>query len=327
MLARLVRAVVIERIMKIAMKILVTEPIHQDGIDILKKTGEVIMGTGTDEDTIIKDGKDADAILVRVAKITEKIINSLPNLKAVAKHGIGVDNIDVDACTAKGVAVLNAPKSNTNAVAEHTVALVFATVKNIAFLDVKTKEGEFGQRSNYPTAELQGKTLGLIGMGNIATLVAKKLKAFDMDVVAYDPYKTESEYATMVKSPEEVYKVADVISIHSPLTKETKHMVSDAAFSQMKDGAFFVNASRGGVVDENALYNALTNGKLRGAGFDVFEAEPPSADNPLFKLVNVTVSPHNAALSDQALVNMATHAAQGICDKLEGRNPEWVVNK
>jgi len=310
-----------------ALKILVTEPIHSQGISHLEGTGEVIMGTGTDEETIIREGKDADAILVRVAKITERIVEALPRLKVVAKHGIGVDNIDVACCTRRGVMVVNAPRSNANAVAEHTAALILAAAKNLVFLDGRTREGGFSDRNSWPTVELEGKTVGFIGMGNIAALAAKKLSGFDMKVIAYDPYKTESDEAELVKTPEEVYARADVISLHIPLTPETRHMISDQAFSMMKSGAIIVNASRGGTIDEKALYRALREKKIRGAAFDVFEEEPPTPDNPLFALNNVTVSPHNAALSEQALINMAVHAARGICDRLEGRTPEWVVNR
>lgn len=309
------------------MKILVTEPIHSQGISHLEGTGKVIMGTGTDEETIIREGKDADAILVRVAKITERIVEALPRLKVVAKHGIGVDNIDVACCTRRGVMVVNAPRSNANAVAEHTAALILAAAKNLVFLDGRTREGGFSDRNSWPTVELEGKTVGFIGMGNIAALAAKKLSGFDMKVIAYDPYKTESDEAELVKTPEEVYARADVISLHIPLTPETRHMISDQAFSMMKSGAIIVNASRGGTIDEKALYRALREKKIRGAAFDVFEEEPPTPDNPLFALNNVTVSPHNAALSEQALINMAVHAARGICDRLEGRTPEWVVNR
>ena len=309
------------------MKILVTEPIDSQGIALLEKTGEVILGTGKDEETIIREGAEADAILVRVAKITKRVIESLPRLKVVAKHGIGVDNIDVQCCTLRGVMVVNAPKSNANAVAEHTAALILAAAKNLVFLDGQTRKGAFDDRNRYPTTEIQGKTVGFIGMGNIASLAARKLSAFDVHILAYDPYRAESDLAEMVRTPEEIYTRADIISLHIPLTAETRHMISDAAFGQMKESAIVVNASRGGTVDEAALYRALTEKKIRGAAFDVFEEEPPSKDNPLFQLNNVVVSPHNAALSEQALVNMAVHAAQGICDCLEGRTPQWVVNR
>lgn len=309
------------------MKILVTESIDQSGLELLSKVGEVIYGTGTDEETILREGADADAILVRVAKITSKIIHGLPNLKVVAKHGIGVDNIDVSCCTRNDVMVVNAPKSNANAVAEHTIALILSISKNLVLLDKATRNGEFSMRNFYPTDELDSKTLGLIGMGNIASLIAKKMSAFGMKIIAYDPLVSQSEFAIMVLTPEEVYLNADVISIHIPLFEETKHFISYDAFNLMKIDAYLINASRGGVVDECALLLALKEKKIRGAAIDVFEEEPPKNDNPLFELDNVIVSPHNAALSREALVNMAVHAAKGICDRLNGKEPEWVVNK
>ncbi len=309
------------------MKILVTEPIDKQGYEMLEKVGEVIKGTGKDEETVLRESKDVDAILIRVAKITEKIITSNPNLKVVAKHGIGVDNIDIKCCTKNGVMVVNAPKSNTNTVAEHTVSILLAAAKNIPLLDRQTKLSHFGDRSIYPTVELAGKTLGLIGMGNIAKLVAKKLKGFDLNIIAYDPYVETSEYAEMVKTVDEIYERSDFISLHVPLMPKTKHMISFEQFAKMKKDVIVVNASRGGTIDEEALYSALEEGTISGAALDVFESEPPSSDNPLFRLNNVVVSPHNAALSKQALVNMATHAAKGICEVLEGETPEWLVNK
>lgn len=309
------------------MKILVTESINQGGIDLLSQVGEVIYGTGTDEETIIKEGADADAILVRVAKITSNIIHALPRLRVVAKHGIGVDNIDVACCTQRKILVVNAPKSNVNAVAEHTAALILAISKNIVLLDRATRNGQFSKRNSFPTDELESKILGLIGMGNIASLIAQKMSAFGMKVIAYDPWVDESQFAQMVRTPEEVYRNADVISVHIPLTSQTKHFISYQAFDEMKANTYLINAARGGVVDEGALLLALKEKKIRGAAFDVFEDEPPGKDNPLLELDQVVVSPHNAALSREALVNMATHAAMGICDCLNGKRPEWVVNK
>lgn len=309
------------------MRILVTESIDQSGLELLSEVGEVIFGTGTDEETILREGADADAILVRVAKITSRIICGLPNLKVVAKHGIGVDNIDVSCCTQNDVMVVNAPKSNVNAVAEHTIALMLSISKNLVLLDKATRNGEFSMRNSYPTDELGSKTLGLIGMGNIASLIAKKMSAFGMKIIAYDPLISQSELATMTVTPEEIYRNADVISIHIPLLEGTKHFISYDAFNHMKPDAYFINASRGGVVDESALLLALKEKKIRGAAIDVFEDEPPKKRNPLFELDNVIVSPHNAALSRESLVNMAVHAAKGICDRLNGKEPEWVVNK
>lgn len=309
------------------MKVFLTEKIHDDGVKYIQKFAQVVQATSINEDSIIKEAQECDAILVRSAKITNNIINNLPNLKVVGKHGIGVDNIDVDSCTKNKVAVVNAPKSNINAVAEHTVALMLAACKNINFLDNSTREGKFADRNSYPTIEVQGKTIGFIGMGNIASLVAKKLSGFDVNIIAYDPFRTSLENGVLVNDINEIYRNSDIITLHIPLTKENKNLISSKQFDMMKKTAVLVNAARGGIVDEVALYDALYSKKISFAAFDVFEAEPPLKTDKLLTLDNIIVSPHNAALTQQALINMALHSAQGIYECLSGKEITWLVNK
>ncbi len=311
-------------------KVLITEPIHPAAVEMLKSKFEVVQGTGTDADTIIREGAGAGGILVRVAKIPAAVIEALPELKAVGKHGIGVDNIDVATATQKGVCVVNAPTSNINAVAEHTVALIIAMTKNLVVLDNSTRKEGFAKRSAYTNTELLGKTVGLAGFGRIARLVGKMLSGFGVKLVAYDPYVKQEDVKDLgvtMMSLDEVLACSDFLSVHVPLTDETNKLFGKETFAKMKKGSYIVNASRGPVLDEDALYDALTSGQLAGAGLDVFDPEPPTADNKLFSLENVVVSPHNAALTDAALYAMAWDSAVGIADVLEGKCPENLVNR
>lgn len=307
-------------------KIFLTEKIDQTGIDILEKIGTVTIGSNIEEDTIIKEAQGCEAILIRSAKITRKVMESIPTLKTIAKHGIGVDNIDLVAAKDNGIKVLNAPEANVNAVAEHALTMILACCKNIVFTDSFTRKGEFKKRNEYPNMELKGKTVGFIGMGKIATLLEHKLRGLGVDVMAFDPGKSEIENGILVKDLDELYKKADIITVHVPLLPSTKGLLNKESFGKMKDGVVVINTSRGGIIDEDALYEALISKKVRIAGLDVFEQEPPSKYNPLFELDNIIVTPHNAALTHEALIAMASDAAQGISDYLTGKEPEFVVS-
>ncbi len=311
------------------MKIFVTETIHPDAISFMKEHGEVVQGTSIVQDEMIAQMQGCEAVLIRLAKITAEVMDAVPSLKVIAKHGIGVDNIDVAAATARGIQVVNAPFANINAVAEHGLALIMACSKMIVQMHDLTCEGQFSQRVKYVTTELAGKTVGLVGLGRISSLLAKKLSGLDVKIIASDPFVTAERAAQLgveLVSFDTLLETADFISLHTPLMESTKHMMSTAQFAKMKKSAVLVNVARGPVVDEVAMIAALKSGEIAGAGLDVFEAEPPQNDNELFSMHNVIVSPHNAALSDNATRAMAVDAATGIVDYLEGRKPEWMVN-
>jgi D-3-phosphoglycerate dehydrogenase len=314
-------------------KVFLTEPIHLDGVKILEEVAEVRVGSNTLTETILSEAADCDALLIRSANITKEIINGLTNLKVIAKHGIGVDNIDVEAATEKGILVVNAPEANINAVAEHAFAMALALSKNLLFMDQSVRRGDFKIRNRQPCVELRGKTIGLVGLGRISKLFAKKIKALDVEIIAYDLFLSEDQIAyaqqeniRLVHSLNEIYSESDVISIHVPLTKETKGMIDAQAFSKMKPEAFLINVARGHIVDEEALYHALKTRMIRGAALDVFSEEPPAINHPLFELDNIIVSPHNAALTHEALQSMATHAARGVVDFLTDQKPKYIVN-
>ena len=312
------------------MKVYLTEKIHPDAVAFLKEHGEVVQGEQTDAEYIKEHAAGCDAILIRSAYITEEIMDAVPTLKAVAKHGIGVDNIDIPAATARKILVLNAPFSNLNAVAEHAMMLIFACAKNTVFMDNKLREGNFKIRSAKNNGEIMGKTLGLLGFGKIARMLAAKAKGCGMDVVAYDAFPNQQaadELGVRMVDVDELKAVSDYISVHVPLLDSTRKMVNSEFLAGMKKTAVLVNTSRGPVVDEDALYQALKDGVIAGAGLDVFDPGPPMPDNPLYELDNVVVSPHNAALTNEALLAMAMDSATGIVDYLEGRTPQFPVNR
>lgn len=311
------------------MKVYLSEKIHENAVALLGEHFEVVQGTSTAEDEIIRQAQGCSAILVRSASITAKIMNAIPTLRVVSKHGIGVDNIDVDAATKKEILVVNAPLSNINAVAEHTVTLLLSLSKHLVRMDRITRDGQFSRRNAFPTVELSGCTVGLLGLGKIARLVAKKLSGFGMNLIGSDPFVTQEDVAELgitVVTNEELYARSDFLCVHAPLIPSTRHMLGADEFRAMKPTAFVINAARGPVIDEPALIEALRAGEIAGAGLDVFEAEPPEPDNPLFTMDNVIVSPHNAALSDGALLAMAMDSATGIVEYLTKQPVSYPVN-
>lgn len=307
-------------------KIYLCEQIHKDGLLRLAENFEVVRGA--DINNIKADESDCEGMIVRVAKVTMNVLDAFPNMKVIAKHGVGVDTIDVESATERGILVINAPLANIHAVAEHTVALILALSKKLVMLDRMTRCGGFKKRNQYVLTELRGKTLGFIGYGRIAKLVRKKLSGFEMNFAAYDPFiKDDVDGQVKMLTLDRLLAESDIISLHIPLTDETRHIINADAFAQMKRSAFLINASRGGNVDQSALFDALSSNTIAGAALDVFENEPPADDLPLWKLDNIIVSPHNAALSDSALRAMAIDCADGITDYLvRGVRPVHAVN-
>lgn len=311
-------------------KVLVTEPIHADGLALLKEHVEVIQGKGTSVEEIIEQAKGCHGILIRSAKIPKEVMQATPTLQVVGKHGIGVDNIDVAFATDNNIMVVNAPESNVNAVAEHALAMIFEVSKNLKMLDEEVRKDNFKARSSVVNMELSGKTAGLVGLGKISSLLAGKLVALGLKVVAFDPFvdaETAKKLGVTLMELDALLENSDIVSLHVPLNEQTQGMVAKLEFEKMKKSAFLINVARGPVVNEADLFDALKNDEIRGAAIDVFEIEPPQADNKLFDLKNITLSPHNAALTDEALIAMATHSAQGIVDCLSDKTPQYVVNK
>ena len=273
--------------------------------------------------------KDAEALLLSTAfKMTREVIERAANLKVISRTGVGVDNVDVKAATEKGILVLNTPEANSISVAEHTLALIVAISKQLVMYDSELRAGNFAIRRTNKSADIDGKTLGLIGCGRIGRFTAEKCKAaFNMNVIGYDPYIKELPGITLYENIEDVFAKADYVSLHLPLTDETRNMVGESLLSKMKPTAFLINTSRGGIVDEAALARMLKEERIAGAALDVLESEPPKADNPLLPLKNVILTPHSAALTKECSARVAHEAALGISDYLKGKTPKFVFNK
>ena len=257
-----------------------------------------------------------------------EVIEKADNLQIIARAGVGVDNIDLNAATEKGIMVVNSPESTSVTVAEHTMGLILSMARKISIADKSVKDGKW-EKKKFMGVELRNKTLGVIGMGRIGSQVVNRCKAFGMDAMAYDPYLPEEVAKQMgveLTNLEKVLKNADFITIHVPLTPETKHSISTEQFELMKDTVYIVNCARGGVIDEDALYEALLNNKIGGAALDVYEEEPPAKNSKLFELDNIVLTPHIAASTKEAQRDAAIIVADEIIDLAKGKAPRNVLN-
>lgn len=273
---------------------------------------------------------EADALIVRTFQVRATDLEHVKRLKIIAKHGSGVDNIDISAANAKGILVTNTPGANASAVAEYVLALALTAARRVTLSDRNLRTSSGGQVQD--GIELGGKTLGLIGLGDIGSKTSRLFKgAFGAQVLAYDPYATDEVFAaagaTRVADIDTILREADVLSLHVPLLDSTRHLIGADQFARMKSTAILVNAARGGIVDEIALYDALSKGTIAGAGSDVFEVEPPPADHPLLSLSNFVGSPHVAGSSRESLLRMGRGAADAVIDALAGRRPAHVLSE
>ena len=266
------------------MKILAADGISPRGIELLKKKYEVDVKDKLSAEELLDIIPAYDALMVRSAsKVTAEVIERAKNLKIIGRAGVGVDNIDIPAATAKGIIVINSPGGNTIAATEHTMAMMLALARNIPIANETMQKGEWN-RKKYVGVELRGKTLGVIGMGRIGSGVAKRAMAFDMNVIAYDPYINEERAKALgvtVGSFDDVIEKSDFITVHMPLTKDTRGMISMAEMKRMKKGVRLVNCARGGIIVEEDLAQAVKDGIVRGAAIDVFTSEPVDANHPL----------------------------------------------
>ncbi|PDH31286.1 MAG: phosphoglycerate dehydrogenase [Puniceicoccaceae bacterium MED-G30] len=305
------------------MKILVADRISPIGIDLFKSREgfEVIEAYGSSPEQILELVKDVDAIAVRSdTKVTAEVMAAAPKLKVVGRAGVGVDNIDIEAATENGVIVMNTPSGNTIATAELTFTHMLAGTRPIVQACARMREGGW-DRKKFGGNELNQKTLGILGMGRIGAEVAKRAMAFQMEVLAFDPYLTESRAKNLgvtQMSLNEVIERADYITVHMPLTAETKHLLNADAFGRMKDGVRIFNCARGGIIDEPALMEALQSGKVAAAGLDVYEDEPPAEDSPLRSIENLVLTPHLGASTKEAQENVGIDVARQMIEALTG---------
>ncbi len=301
-------------------KILIADHISSEGIEILKKVPniEVDEETSLSPQALREKIKYYHAIIIRSAtKLTTEIIESAQNLMVIGRAGIGLDNVDIKAATKKGIVVMNAPEGNVVTTAEHTMALLFSLTRNIPQATASLKSEKW-EKKRFRGRELCEKTLGIIGLGRVGSIVADRAKGVKMRVIAYDPFigqEVAEKMGVELVPLEELYRRADFISVHTPLTAETKWLVDRKAFSQMKDGVMIINCARGGIIKEKDLYEAIISGKVAGAALDVFEQEPPG-NNPLLNLENVICTPHLGASTKEAQTNVAVAITEQIIDYL-----------
>ncbi|HAW49945.1 TPA: phosphoglycerate dehydrogenase [bacterium] len=304
------------------MKILVSDPIAKEGLDVLKSIDgiELVVKTGLKEDELIDEIKDVDYLVVRSqTKVTANVLESVNRLKIIGRAGVGVDNINMDAATKKGIIVINTPDANTISTAEHTMAMMLACSRKIPQAYSSLKSGKW-ERTLFVGWELYGKILGIIGLGRIGRQVAIRAQAFNMHVVGYDPFIGDDVAKNLkitLVSLDELYKKSDYITIHVPMSPETKHMISENEIEKMKDGVIIINCARGGIIDEGALYNGLSSGKIGACALDVFEKEPPIG-SPLLSLDNCVFVPHLGASTKEAQENVGIEIANQIKDAIKG---------
>lgn len=301
------------------MKVLISDNISAKGVEILKKAGlDVDAKTGMKSEELITVVGDYHGLVVRSAtKVTSKIINAASNLKVIGRAGSGLDNVDVTAATKKGIVVMNAPGGNTITTAEHSFALLCAMARQIPQATASMKKGKW-EKKRFMGVELFNKTLGVIGIGNIGSQVARRAQAFAMNIIAYDPFLSEDKAKEMGVEKVDLYELfrrSDFVTIHTPITAETRNMINKETLRIMKNGVRIVNCARGGIINEKDLYDALVEGKVAGAALDVFEKEPPE-NNPLLNLDSVVSTPHLGAATTEAQENVAIAIAEQIADYL-----------
>ncbi len=303
-----------------------------DGIELLQKEGEIVRnphGRALNSDELRESLMDAEAALLGNDVCDANVLGSAGRLKVVSRHGIGVDAIDLNAATENGIIVTNTPDVNTIAVADHTMALMLSLVRKIPDADASLKSKKW-EGLKFLGRELAGKTLGIVGLGSIGTEVAKRAKGFGMKLLYVKRKRVpdlEDKLELTYRPLDSLLRESDVISIHLPLTPETKGLIGRKEIASMKKGVYIVNTARGGILDTDALVEALNSGQVAGAALDVFDTEPPDFNHPLFEMENVILTPHIGAYTIEAIRRMDLLAAENIVKALHGEIPEFVVNK
>ena len=311
------------------MKVLVTERLAGEGIAFLKKQAQVEVKLGLSPEQLISVIGDYEGLMVRSeTKVTREVIEAGTRLQVIARAGVGVDNIDVDAATMKGIVVVNAPAANTNSAAEHAVALMLAMARHIPQAHSQLKAGAW-TRQNFVGVELRNKTLGILGLGNVGSEVARRVQGFEMRVIGHDPF-VSVEYANNLRvelvSFEELIKESDFITLHVPLTPQSRGLTGAREMSLVKPTVRIINCARGGLIDEEALLQAIDEGRVAGAAIDVFSKEPPALDDPLLKNDKVIVTPHLGASTAEAQVTVSIDAARQVAAVLVGQPARYAVN-
>ena len=297
--------------------------------EVLSKIGaDLQLAQDSTPEAIVRAAESADAVLTTYAKLTADMIAQMRQCRIIARFGVGVDNVDIATATRSGIVVTRVPDYCFDEVSDHAMALLLALARKIPFIDACTQRGAWEMKKVVPIHRLRGAVLGLVGFGGIPRMVAPKARAFGMRIVAYDPYISEDAFLSAGVTGvqfDELLKVSDYISIHSPLTPATRHLFNAEAFRQMKPTAYAINTARGAIVDEAALAQALDRKEIAGAALDVMEREPATS-SPLFGRDNVIITPHMSFYSEESLVDLQTKAAEEVVRVLSGQAPRYPIN-
>ena len=307
-------------------------PVQEEAEELAKVNAKIVIADTDVEDEIVEAVKDADAIITSAGKITRRVIEAAPKCRVIVRYGIGYDTVDVKAATDNGILVVNLPGFCTEEVANHALALLLACAKKLTLMNNMVKQGYWveAKKAQAPMVSIYGQTLGLVGCGSIGRMTAKKAQCLDLRVLGYDPYLDKSlakECGITLVSLPELLRESDFVSVHTPLNEETRHLMGEKEFKQMKPTAYYISTARGPVTDEAALIKALQEKWIAGAGLDVFEKEPVTLDNPLLKMDNVVVTPHSASYSEASFKRQRTSVGQEAARVICGYWPKNWVNK
>lgn len=312
-----------------SIRVLIPQPIEKEGEEYLRVRGyEIVNGHGFEEADMLDDIVDCNAIIVRTAKINSKILSVAPKLKLIVRHGAGYDGVDIEAARQKGVLVAVAGNANSNSVAELTLFYMLYCSRNFKAVELHYLEDYYYSKMGLPKTELKGKTLGLIGLGNIGAQVAQKAAiGFGMKIIGYDPYHHGQlpEYIVRTKDRKQVFQESDYVSLHIPATRDTIHSIGAQEFAWMKQTAYLINTARGNIIDEEALVHALKQKQIAGAALDVLNQEPFDQNNPLHYMENVVTAPHIGAATKEACVRASMACAKAVDDFFRGFAPEFVI--
>lgn len=288
---------------------------------------ELILAQVQEEEDLIRACREADGLINQYALLTRRGLEHFPNCKVVSRYGVGVDSVDLKAATDLGIIVANVPDYCIDEVANQTISMILTLIRKTAFFDRKVKSGQWDFHLGIPIYRTRGKTMGLIGCGKIGLEVAKRISAFGVRVIAFDPYIEKAYEGIGLKDLDTVLKESDFISVHCPLNESTRHLIGEKEFQKMAKKPILVNTSRGPIVDEKALIQALAEGRVSGAALDVLEKEPPDLQNPLLKMENVILSPHVSFYSVESISELKRRTAENVSAVLLGKFPKSVVNR
>lgn len=314
------------------MKFVLSQPLCPEGMAAIEKKADIFVADRTDVNAFIDEMQDAEAVIIRLASMDAEAIAGCPQLRVIGRPGVGYDSIDVAAATAAGIPVVLTPGTNSRSVAEHTLAMMFAVSKNIVEGHAAVGKGEFfAARSTGRVFELQGKTAAILGVGAIGREVASLCRALGMEVLGYDPFLSREQMEALgcryYADYEDMLPLCDFLTIHVPLDRKTRGMISKPQLQKMKPTAIVINCARGGIINEQDLAEALEHGTIAGAGIDVYEQEPPAPDNPLLSARHLVCSPHSASMTKEAVVRMAEMCVEGCMAVLEGKKWPYVADK